>query len=155
MTAAILGAVTLLVLIPAGISLSASQSGEVSPAFIPRLIGFFFLAISGLGIILSIWHFGARRAAEATSDGGRPGAGRIAGAFTFLLVWPLLLTGLGFPIMLALSGAGINLYLKNEQIAPRSIAAAALTGVVTAAIIVVFFETFLSTPLPRSYWQWI
>ncbi|MGE0766315.1 MAG: tripartite tricarboxylate transporter TctB family protein [Hyphomicrobiaceae bacterium] len=144
-----LGLLLLLVVIPREVRVIASETGEVSPAFFPRILAWAFILLGLVHALSSVAQtFAQGPATAATGDGTvRPALTRPLMLFAMMVVYLLLLPGIGFLPATALAMVAFIMFLGEGPLW-RAVAVA----LPFAWCLELVFSDLLKTPLPRAGW---
>lgn len=142
----VVGLALLIVVLPHEIRVVASEAGEVSPAFFPRIV-------CGLSIFIGAAHILVAAMAPADNDlletagTSRQAALRAIATFAIGGAYIFLLPGIGFIAATAGALVGLTVLFGN-----RPVWQAFAVGVPVSIVLFYVFGELLKTPLPRAGW---
>ena len=143
--------VGLIVVVAAGVYLTLAvalpygTTARPGPGFFPTLVGVFGCVV-GLTMSARAFRAPVRAPAEREHSGDAAARGRALSTVAVLVAFCLLMPWIGYPLV---AFGFVTVLLQRLGSAWR---AAALTGVLTAAISFYVFGVLLDVPLPRGPW---
>jgi len=140
------GLALLLVILPHEIHVAASEAGEVSPAFFPRILSVLITAIGAAHLLVTVLN-PDDAGISATRMVSRQAALRAIATIAIGAAYIILLPGIGF-----VAATAVALIALIMLFGSRPIWLACAIAVLVAFLLFYVFGELLKTPLPRAGW---